>query len=267
MNDVGPEAASPPLGRYLRLGWFPFVLALAAAAALAFLLQRVLDEAVTERTERDLALALERAAPEFEPRAGGEGSGAGTEDRVRNLARHFEGRATLLDATGRVLQDSAVSPDRIATVENHLDRPEIRQARAAGAGFDRRRSATVVERFVYVARRIGPSTAPTGYLRLAVPESSLAGSEAPFRRRTDTISLVFGAVVFAVLAAARLRHASEQARVARAVAEAAAGNRPVVPPGTSEAAADVYGTLSRFAALVKEEREGNRRAAKRESVP
>ena len=74
MNEVGQERGRPPLGRYVRLGRLPFVLALAAAALLAFLLQRVLEEAVTERTERDLALALERAAPEFEAAAAGRGA-------------------------------------------------------------------------------------------------------------------------------------------------------------------------------------------------
>lgn len=257
----GTDGRRTVVGRCLRLGWFPFVLALAAAAALAFFLHTVLDQAITERTERDLALALERAAPEFEGTASGASGAAAAGPLVQALARQFEGRATLMDATGRVLADSAVAPERIASVENHLNRPEVAAARASGSGFDRRTSATVSEPFVYVARRLGPAGSPAGYLRLAVPEATLAGAEAPFRHRTNGVSLLFGALVFAVLAAARVRHASEQARVARAVAEAAEGSRPEVPPGTSEATADVYAALSRFASLARKEREGSQRAA------
>jgi len=245
----------------VRLGRFPLLLSLVAAATLSVFLRSVLDQAITERTERDLSLALARAAPEFDLALSGSPE-AGTASRlVQTLARQLEGRATLIDAAGRVLADSAVSPDRIASVENHAGRPEVVQARATGSGFDRRLSATVAEPFVYVARRLGSRAAPAGYLRLAVPKSSLSAAEAPSRRRTNGISVLFGGLVFAVLVAARLRHASEQGRVARAVAEAAEGRRPEVPLGTSEATEEVYAALSRFAALVQDEREGSRRAA------
>lgn len=250
-----------PLGRYVRLGWLPLVLALGTAAVLSFLLRSILDQAITERTQRNLALALDRAAPDFEGAAHGVPETDAAGRLIQALARQLEGRATLMDATGRILADSAVAPDRIAVIENHASRPEIVQSRATGSGYDRRTSATIAVPFVYIAHRLGAATAPIGYLRLAVPEAVLEAAEAPFRRRTNGVSVLIGALVFAVLVAARLRHASEQARVARAVAGSAEGRRPEVPPGTSEATEDVYVALSHFASLVREERKGSRHAA------
>lgn len=256
---MAPETKTrPPLSRYFRLGILPLALALVASAGLAFLLHRVLDAAVAERAEQDLVRALERAAPEFE---GLLERSEPVEERVRALARQFDARVTLADAAGNVLADSAVEPIRIASLENHAGRPEIRRAMAGGTGFDRRTSATVATSFVYVARRLGSAASPSGCLRFAVSETALLASEAPFRATATTLSLAAGALVFAVLVAVRLRYAAEQARLARSLARAAGGERPTTPERTSEGAADVYAALARFAELVQGEREESRRAA------
>src|SRR6187399_208163 len=60
-------------------------------------------------------------------------------------------RATLIDKTGKVLGDSELTPEDIATVENHRDRPEVMAALEAGRGTTIRLSATVGVPFIYVA--------------------------------------------------------------------------------------------------------------------
>ncbi len=84
-------------------------------------------------------------------------------------------RLTLIDRTGIVLFDSEVASDRLATLENHLNRPEVLMAAREGAGSDTRHSATIGKDLFYLATRIdAPLPSSSGfqqaaYLRLAIP--------------------------------------------------------------------------------------------------
>ncbi len=72
-----------------------------------------------------------------------------------------EVRVTVIAADGRVLADSQ-SDTR--TMENHLDRPEVREALARGEGTSARRSVTVGRDLLYyaVVVRLGNHHAPCG---------------------------------------------------------------------------------------------------------
>jgi two-component system phosphate regulon sensor histidine kinase PhoR len=83
-------------------------------------------------------------------------------------------RVTLIDEQGRVLADSDVPFDEIGSVQNHLERPEIQQAKRFGVGHDIRRSATVNHNFLYVAKEVKKSLESTmfrnlRYIRLSAP--------------------------------------------------------------------------------------------------
>ena len=70
---------------------------------------------------------------------------------------YFEGmnfdhyRITWIDADGTILYDSTSNTD---TMENHLERKEIRQALSDGYGESDRYSATLMERSFYFAKRL-----------------------------------------------------------------------------------------------------------------
>ena len=65
-------------------------------------------------------------------------------DAWADRAGHSLGlRVSLIDATGRVMGDSQVALSDLPGVENHLDRPELRDARRHGTGVARRLSATL----------------------------------------------------------------------------------------------------------------------------
>src|ERR1019366_4735461 len=179
------------------------------------------------------------------------------DERVRQAARQTGARVTLIEADGVVLGDSQVAPERLATVENHGSRPEVVAARGDGIGFGERRSATGLEPFVYVARRVGPETAPLGYLRLAISQNDLDLLEAPFRGTLYQVSLAAGLLVGLLIIVIRQRHANDLARVRAGVAEAAEGRRPEPPPASSEETEEVFQALARFARLVAAEREGS----------
>jgi len=82
-------------------------------------------------------------------------------------------RVTLTDSGGQVLGDSQVDLNRLPEVENHRDRPEVRQALSEGYGKNRRVSATVNRDLFYFAMPLGEKTARKGVVRIAVPASEI----------------------------------------------------------------------------------------------
>jgi two-component system phosphate regulon sensor histidine kinase PhoR len=108
-------------------------------------------------------------------------------------------RITLIDDLGNVLADSDVPFPEIAEVKNHLDRPEVQQARRIGIGHDIRRSATVDRDFLYMAKEVKKS--PTyslfqnlRYIRLSVPYEQV-------QRQIDQIRSIVIVAGFGVLLA------------------------------------------------------------------
>lgn len=115
--------------------------------------------------------------------------------------RYFDGldeehyRITWMDASGRILYDSQSDS---ASMENHLEREEIRQALAEGYGESNRYSATLMERSFYSAKRLDDGS----ILRLGTTHGTifilLLGMSQP-------IFLVFAiAIILSVVLAARL---------------------------------------------------------------
>lgn len=91
-------------------------------------------------------------------------------------------RATIIDASGKVLADSESNP---ATMENHAGRVEFAAALSGKTGANERRSATLGVPFLYVAAPISG-----GAVRLAYPLSDVESVQAQVRRRLLWGSLV-----------------------------------------------------------------------------
>ncbi len=79
---------------------------------------------------------------------------AQVDQHLKELARLENIRITLIDSAGTVVADSDVPFDRLASVENHLNRPEIQDAATRGLGSAARHSETVKRDFLYLAKRI-----------------------------------------------------------------------------------------------------------------
>jgi two-component system, OmpR family, phosphate regulon sensor histidine kinase PhoR len=110
---------------------------------------------------------------------------------VRELSDRANARVTLVDATGRVLADSAVRDTDLPGIENHRTRPEIAQAIATGAGTDLRSSHTTGERTLYRAVRLTTKENETTalYLRLGLPMTALEQELSTLKRN---LTLAFG---------------------------------------------------------------------------
>jgi two-component system, OmpR family, phosphate regulon sensor histidine kinase PhoR len=83
-------------------------------------------------------------------------------------------RATIIDATGKVLADSEANP---ASMENHANRKEFAAALAGKTGMDERRSATLAIPFLYVAAPVSG-----GAVRLAYPLADVEAVQGQVRR-------------------------------------------------------------------------------------
>jgi two-component system phosphate regulon sensor histidine kinase PhoR len=101
-------------------------------------------------------------------------------------------RATIIDASGKVLADSEGNPDQM---ENHAKRKEFVAALGGKTGSSERTSATLGIPFLYVAAPI-----PGGAVRLAYPLSEIQRVETEFHRRLFWGSAI--AFVIALLIAA-----------------------------------------------------------------
>jgi len=75
-------------------------------------------------------------------------------------------RVTVVDATGKVLADSA---RQAGSMETHLHRPEIQEAKIRGRGRAVRYSQTLGVDMLYVALPIRSVSGETGFVRLALP--------------------------------------------------------------------------------------------------
>jgi len=88
-------------------------------------------------------------------------------------------RITVITANGKVLADSEADA---RTMENHADRPEIRDALARGDGQSLRRSVTLQRDLLYYAVRHNAPSAEPLVLRFALPLETSDAALATFRR-------------------------------------------------------------------------------------
>jgi two-component system phosphate regulon sensor histidine kinase PhoR len=89
-----------------------------------------------------------------------------TSEHLKKIAKISNSRVTLIDARGKVFADSEKD---IAKLENHLNRPEVQEARLKGSGKSVRFSNSLGIDMLYVAVAIKNGTEITGYIRLARP--------------------------------------------------------------------------------------------------
>ncbi|MBF7083170.1 HAMP domain-containing protein [Desulfallas sp. Bu1-1] len=88
------------------------------------------------------------------------------ETLAEQISSDVGARVTIIDAKGVVMGDSE---ENAAQMENHLNRPEVLQARSRGSGMVIRHSSTLDADMMYVAVPITENGRTTGFMRLALP--------------------------------------------------------------------------------------------------
>jgi two-component system phosphate regulon sensor histidine kinase PhoR len=166
-------------------------IALALAGAAGFFLVRNL---VTADADENLVSRARLAAETFRPLLG-----APSFDRDRiaregdHLGRQMGSRITVILPDGEVVADSTVGAAGIPGMENHANRPEIREALSGSPGFSFRRSITVREELRYAAVPIRGDNGVIGVARAAVPSRELT------RRLWQVTGIIWGTGAVALL--------------------------------------------------------------------
>lgn len=98
-------------------------------------------------------------------------------ETLRTLAARMDLRITYMDESGRVLTDSGMTKDQVGQLESHLQRPEVAEAVARGAGTSMRYSDTLGQYLMYAAQtHSGHGEVSMGILRIARPMSQIRGT-------------------------------------------------------------------------------------------
>jgi len=155
--------------------FFKLLLAFAVVIAGATLtldlsVRKAWKDSLTQEIERN----LQQKTLMFAERVNSSGNES-LQDLVTREGQAAGARATVIDATGKVLADSEATA---STMENHAQRPEFVAALQGHLGTSRRSSVTLTIPFLYVA-------APTqgGAVRLAYPLSDVEASIALIERQ------------------------------------------------------------------------------------
>ena len=137
------------------------------------------------------------------------------DDEADRLSEVIGARVTLIAADGRVLGDSDLEGQALADVENHLQRPEVQEARVRGVGVVARYSTTVRIEMLYAA--VTARHPRVQYVRVALPLTTVSEQ---IRRVGQQAILAFALAIPFALALAWLASALLSSRV-RAIAAVA----------------------------------------------
>jgi two-component system phosphate regulon sensor histidine kinase PhoR len=154
-------------------------------------------------------------------------------------------RVTLIADNGKVLADSSEDPARM---ENHLARPEVKEALLKGSGRSVRRSPTHKLDLVYLAMRYNAGDGRTMVLRLSLPLDRLEQALDAFRRHLWIISLLILALAGGVSLFFFRTITSRIGRLKEFSRRVAEGDfRPLPLDRHRDELADLSGTLSQTA--------------------
>ncbi|MCU0723801.1 MAG: HAMP domain-containing protein, partial [Planctomycetes bacterium] len=175
-----------------RLLWqlfLPFLgVTLLSILAVAWFAGSALRAAHDREAEAGLDAILRMGSPEV-GRAAVAGPAA-IDALCKDLGRRGGVRFTVVAADGKVLGDSEESPARM---DNHGDRPEVREALAGRRGVSVRYSHSLRETLMYVANPFGGGGAPSGVIRAATPVARIREGVFALWARIALASLVLSA--------------------------------------------------------------------------
>src|SRR5262245_10013962 len=141
---------------------------------------RALEEQAVGRLQGALVTQAGLLQDVFAPLLDASPKEAVLQARAQRYARILGARLTLIAADGTVLAES--DRDFVREMENHVGRPEVRQALDGRIGSDVRRSATLGRDLLYVAVPLERPGKPRTAIRLALPTQDVDEARALVRR-------------------------------------------------------------------------------------
>ena len=158
-----------------------FVSATLCLVLAALLISSSIEQQLLNRIEGTLVAEARLAAQLLSTRAPATGVQE-LDNEADTLGQSLEARVTLIDASGRVVGDSAEDGASLMALENLGARPEIVAARQRGVGIVRRYSTTVDTDMLYAALPVQHQS--LAFVRLALPLSVIEQQLGAIRRST-----------------------------------------------------------------------------------
>ena len=235
-----------------------FLTSVAAAAATLLVATLLFSwwvrQSVNERIERGLIAETRLAAETLSHRR--VASPEELDAEADALGQLVAARVTFIAADGTLRGDSELSATELSQVENHANRPEIRQALTEGLGLSRRYSGTVRTEMLYVAVPVKNEALPElSLVRLALPLTDVREQLAIVRQLAGValgVGLI-GALVLAWVTSAVLTRRTHA--IALAAQRYAAGD---LTRSINDTSKDEIGTIARV--LDQSVRDVSRRA-------
>jgi two-component system phosphate regulon sensor histidine kinase PhoR len=184
---------------------------------------------------------------------------AAVDPLVKAFSGDINARITIISPDGTVLGDSDADP---ATMNNHLNRPEIAEAIADGEGSIQRKSGTVDAEFLYVAVQV--PGAPQYIVETALPVSQVDDAMSDVRRRiaAGTVIAVLMSIVAGLWISRRITGSLNAVR--DSVVRVAAGDlTSTVEPQSTRELADLANAFNTMTSQIDELVEDGRRARMR----
>lgn len=120
-----------------------------------------------------------------------------------DASRQIKARVTVITLDGVVVGDSDIPAGKLPELDNHLSRPEVREAMAKGEGSSVRYSETLHSDMLYAAHIFRTKEGHPAVMRLALPMSALEAAKSSFRTVlawafiTATITIVLSTYLLA----------------------------------------------------------------------
>jgi two-component system phosphate regulon sensor histidine kinase PhoR len=116
------------------------------------------------------------------------------ESLAKELSTRVKARITVIDPSGNTLAESTKSLAQALEMENHADRPEVKEALSGSIGKNIRYSSTLKTRMLYLAMPVRSGNRITGVVRLAMPLDSVRHMLSGVRK-TIYLNMFFALVI------------------------------------------------------------------------
>ncbi len=158
------------------------LLVLAALSAVGLSLYRLLERQAAEELRSSMSAQARLIAGSLDAARLKRGDSRYAYAAARSVAALTPCRVTIVSSAGAVLADSALEYGAALALENHLDRPEIKEAALQSPPVVSRLSATLKDEELYLAVPVASPSGPAGFVRLAMPAAASRAALASLRR-------------------------------------------------------------------------------------
>ncbi len=158
-----------------------------------------LNRRLEENSLRELKNSLTSQATLIESRLSSinlsQGNAPTLEALAKELSPRIKSRITIIDPSGNVLAESSKSLAETLQMENHANRPEVKEALSGSTGDNIRYSSTLKMKMLYLAMPVRSGNAITGLVRLALPLDNVQNMLSGVRR------MIYLNIIFALILA------------------------------------------------------------------